>query len=174
MKASVASLWIRVVFLCDLDWFYMSECDERPRGPRHEKKKHCHQSSIVSLMHLHASVERRSGLRVLHKMLYDSREIRKLYKLHIFLTYGLEVYLLYWYWWLNRSSTRSANMAVTAWLWTSGQGFSSERWDSPKFFQLTNCLLSRAPPAFDTQSLPICSQHEKSDFASLATVQHRK
>lgn len=95
-----------------------------------KNKKHHHQSSIVSLMDSHASVERRSGLGMLHKLLYDSHEIRKLYKFHIFLAYGLEVYLLYWYWWLNRSCT---NMAVTAWLWTSGQAF-YQRWDSPVFF----------------------------------------
>lgn len=95
-----------------------------------KNKKHHHQSSIVSLKDSHASVERRSGLGMLHKLLYDIHEIRKLYKFHIFLAYGLEVYLLYWYWWLNRSCT---NMAVTAWLWTSGQAF-YQRWDSPVFF----------------------------------------
>lgn len=71
-------------------------------------------------MDSHASVEQRSGLRMLHKLLCDSHEIGKLYKFHIFLAYGLKVYLLYWCWWLNRSCT---NMAVTAWMWTSGQGF---------------------------------------------------
>lgn len=32
------------------------------------------------------------------------------------------------------------------------------------FFQLTNCLLSRAPPAFDTQSFPVCYRYEKKRF----------